>query len=144
MAYKADWSSTDQIPRRAVDAGLIGRFGAIDPTVGGSSSRYSLSGEWRGVEGETSRALSVYAIKSRLYLFSNFTFFLDDPVNGDQFEQAESRVTLGAQASQSWSGTIADRHAEYSGCSCAAIASTPSRSTARWRASACPRRARTG
>lgn len=78
MAYKADWNATDQIPRRAVDAGLIGRFGAIDPTDGGSSSRYSLSGEWRGVEGETSRAVSVYAIRSRLNLFSNFTFFLDD------------------------------------------------------------------
>ena len=109
MAYKADWNSTDQIPRRAVDEGLIGRFGAIDPSDGGRSSRYSLSGEWRSLEGETSRALSVYAIKSRLNLFSNFTFFLDDPVNGDQFEQAESRVTLGGQASQTWSGRLGER-----------------------------------
>jgi outer membrane receptor protein involved in Fe transport len=109
MAYKADWNSTDQIPRRAVDEGLIGRFGAIDPSDGGRSSRYSLSGEWRSLEGETSRALSVYAIKSRLNLFSNFTFFLDDPVNGDQFEQAESRVTLGGQASQTRSGRLGER-----------------------------------
>jgi outer membrane receptor protein involved in Fe transport len=109
MAYKADWNSTDQIPRRAVDQGLIGRFGAIDPTDGGKSSRYSLSGEWRSAEKDSSRAISLYAIKSRLTLFSNFTFFLDDPANGDQFEQAEERLTLGGQASQTWYGRLAER-----------------------------------
>jgi hypothetical protein len=109
MAYQADWNATDQIPRRAVDAGLIGRFGAIDPTDGGSSSRYSLSGEWRRSGSDAASAISVYAIKSRLNLFSNFTFFLDDPVNGDQFEQAESRVTLGGQGSHTWYGRLGER-----------------------------------
>jgi hypothetical protein len=109
MAYKADWNSTDQIPQRAVDAGRIGRFGAIDPTDGGEASRYSLSGEWRSGGQDTSRAISVYAIKSRLNLFSNFTFFLDDPVNGDQFEQAEKRLTLGGQASQTWFARLGER-----------------------------------
>lgn len=109
MAYKAAWSSTDQIPRRAVEAGLIDRFGAIDPTDGGKSSRYSLSGEWRASGRDTSRAISAYAIRSRLNLFSNFTFFLDDPVNGDQFEQAEKRLTLGGQASQTWSARLGER-----------------------------------
>jgi hypothetical protein len=102
MAYKATWNSTDQIPQRAVDDGRVGVFGAIDPTDGGESSRYSLSGEWRQSEGNVSRAASLYAIKSKLNLFSNFTYFLDDPVNGDQFEQAESRVVLGGDASQTW------------------------------------------
>jgi hypothetical protein len=105
MAYKADWNATDQIPRRAVDAGLIGRFGAIDPSDGGESSRYSISAEWRSA----GSAASVYAIRSRLNLFSNFTFFLDDPVNGDQFEQAEKRLTLGAQASRTWSAAWGGR-----------------------------------
>ena len=109
MAYKADWNSTDQIPLRAVDSGAIGRFGAIDPTDGGEASRYSLSGEWRSADKDTSRSVSVYAIRSRLNLFSNFTFFLDDPVNGDQFEQAERRTTLGGQASQTWSGRFGER-----------------------------------
>jgi hypothetical protein len=109
MAYKADWNSTDQIPRRAVDSGLIGRFGAIDPTDGGTSSRYSFSGDWRSSGSDAASAISVYAIKSRLNLFSNFTYFLDDPVNGDQFEQAESRVTLGGQGSHTWYGRLGER-----------------------------------
>jgi TonB-dependent receptor-like protein len=109
MAYEADWNATDQIPRRAVDAGLIGRFGAVDATDGGESSRYSLSADWRGGTEDANRSVSVYAIKSRLKLFSNFTFFLDDPIRGDQFEQSESRLTLGAQAAQTWFGQFAGR-----------------------------------
>lgn len=109
MAYDADWNSTDQIPQRAVDAGLIGRFGAIDPTDGGEASRYSLSGEWRSSGQDTTRALTLYAVKSRMKLFSNFTFFLDDPVNGDQFEQSERRLTLGGHLSQTWSGKLGAR-----------------------------------
>ncbi len=102
MGYRASWNSTDQIPQRAVDSGLIGLYGAIDPTDGGRSERYSLSGEWRQSEGGVNRAASVYLIRSRLNLFSNFTFFLDDPVNGDQFEQAEKRLVAGGSASQTW------------------------------------------
>ncbi len=102
MGYYARWNSTDQIPLRAVTEGLIDYFGAVDPTDGGSSNRISLSGEWRESEGNVSRAANVYAIWSRLNLFSNFTFFLDNPVNGDQFEQAEQRFVLGGEASQTW------------------------------------------
>ncbi len=95
MAYKADWDSTDQIPRSAVDSGLIGRFGAIDPTDGGKTSRYSLSYEQHHDFGGGRVVVDAYAIKSKLNLWSNFTFFLDDQVNGDQFEQAENRTVLG-------------------------------------------------
>ena len=95
MAYKADWDSTDQIPQRAVDSGLIGRFGAIDPTDGGETSRYSLSYEQHHDFGGGRVVVDAYAIHSKLNLWSNFTFFLDDPVNGDQFEQAEDRTVLG-------------------------------------------------
>jgi outer membrane receptor protein involved in Fe transport len=104
MGYSANWNSTDVIPQRAVDAGLIGRFGAIDPSDGGNSSRYSLSGEWRQSEGDVSRSVSVYAIHSKLNLITNTTFFLDDPVHGDQFAQTENRTVMGATASQTWSG----------------------------------------
>ena len=109
MAYSADWNATDQIPRRAVDAGRLGRFGAVDPTDAGESRRYSLSGEWRDTGKETSRALSAYAIRSRLRLFSNFTYFLADPVNGDQFEQSEERLTLGGEASETRAGRFGER-----------------------------------
>ncbi len=102
MGYSASWNSTDQVPLRAVDGGEIGRFGAIDPTDGGRSSRYSLSAEWQssGVESVT-RAVA-YGIAYKLNLFSNFTYFLDDPVHGDQFEQADDRSVYGLKATHQW------------------------------------------
>ncbi|HMB39569.1 MAG TPA: TonB-dependent receptor [Wenzhouxiangellaceae bacterium] len=97
MGYHGEWSATDQIPRRAVLDGRRGRFDAIDPSDGGESHRFSLSTEW-GSAGDTDGfAISAYAIDYRLALFSNFTFFLDDPVNGDQFEQFDSRNVYGGQ-----------------------------------------------
>jgi len=110
MAYSASWSSTDQIPQRAVDEGLVGFYGAIDPTDGGRSSRYSLSGEWRQSEGDVSRAANLYAIKSNLRLYSNFIYFLDHPVNGDQFLQSEDRVVFGGDFSQTWFTHWGDLH----------------------------------
>ena len=49
MAYHNRWNATDQIPLRAVEGGLISRFGHVDPTDGGSTGRYSLSGSWSHV-----------------------------------------------------------------------------------------------
>ncbi len=95
MAYKARWSATDQIPQRAVTEGLLDRFGAIDPTDGGESDRYSLSGQWKQSAGNVVRTASVYAVSSTLQLNSNFTYFLDDPDRGDQFQQSERRVLWG-------------------------------------------------
>ena len=95
MAYKADWNSTDQIPKRAVDSGQLGRFGAVDPSDGGETSRYSLSYEQHHDFGGGRFVVDAYAIQSSLNLWSNFTYFMDDPVNGDQFEQAEDRTILG-------------------------------------------------
>jgi outer membrane receptor protein involved in Fe transport len=120
MAYSADWNATDQVPQRAVDSGLIGRFGAIDPTDHGSTSRYSLSYTLQGKLADGRFDLSAYAIQSRLNLFSNFTFFLEHPtdlgpaanpsgIDGDQFEQAERRRVFGAAASRSWNMTLAGR-----------------------------------
>ena len=113
MAYDAKWHSTDQIPKRAVDAGLLGRFDAVDQTDGGQASRYSLSGAWRqstdNTSGNTSTQVNAYVVRNRLNLFSNFTYFLDDPVNGDQFGQPDRRTTLGVNASRTWSTTLGDR-----------------------------------
>ena len=97
MGYDGKWSSTDQIPERAVREGLIGRFDTIDPTSGGRTYRYSLAADWRrGRESSLIRA-SAYALHYGLNLFSNFTYFLDDPVNGDQFEQLDDRTVTGFQ-----------------------------------------------
>lgn len=91
MAYDNHWNSADQIPQRAVNTGLIDEFGSIDTTVGGEASRYSLSAQWRTPHWQA----GLYAIRSDLNLWSNFTYFLEDNVNGDQFEQVDSRVIYG-------------------------------------------------
>lgn len=107
MAYKANWDATDQIPQRAVDQGLIGRFGAIDPSDGGETSRYSLSWEQHHDFSGGRAMVDAYAIRSSLSLWSNFTYFLDDPVNGDQFEQRENRTVLGVHPRVEFYGTLA-------------------------------------
>src|SRR6267143_14701 len=96
MGYHGKWNATDQIPQRAVDDGTISRFGAIDPTDGGKTSRYSLSlDRHKTLANGAVFHMDVYAIKYRLNLFSNFTYFLNDPTNGDQFEQADDRTVVG-------------------------------------------------
>ena len=107
MAYVGNWNATDQIPLRAVQDGQVGRFGAIDPTDGGSSHRYSLSAGWRQEIGGGVLRANVYAIRYDLALFSNFTYFLYDPVNGDQFEQADNRWYYGSSGSWTRTGVIA-------------------------------------
>ena len=102
MAYTAHWNATDQIPKRAVDAGALGRFDAIDRSDGGASHRYSLSGEWHHSDDSSATQVNAYLIDWQLALFSNFTYFLDDPVRGDQFAQPDQRRTVGLNTSHSW------------------------------------------
>ena len=102
MAYEASWNATDQIPLRAVQDGTLGRFDAIDASDGGKAQRYSLSGAWRQTTDDVSSKVSAYVIANRLALFSNFTYAMDDPDNGDQFAQPDRRVTAGLDASRTW------------------------------------------
>ena len=102
MAYRARWNATDQIAQRAVDSGLISRFDALDPTDGGDSHRYSLSGAWRRTTDGGTTNINAYMVRQQLNLFSNFTYFLDNPVNGDQFNQPDRRVTTGVKASHTF------------------------------------------
>ena len=99
LAYGASWDATDQIPQRAVDAGQITRLGVIDPTDGGRTRRFILSGRYRP---DDNTDIVLYAQRYTLNLWSNFTYFLDDPINGDQFEQAERRWILGGSATRTW------------------------------------------
>jgi outer membrane receptor protein involved in Fe transport len=102
MALKSSWTSTDQIPQRAINAGALGRYGFIDPTDGGDTSRYSLSGDWLRRYQDGALKVNAYLIRSRLDLFSNFTYSLDDPVNDDQFNQREQRTVAGLNLDRSW------------------------------------------
>ncbi|HZX29446.1 MAG TPA: TonB-dependent receptor [Telluria sp.] len=102
MAYTGRWNATDQVPAQAVEAHEIGRFDAADPTDGGAARRFSLSGVWRRTQSDTADKVSAYVIRNQLDLFSNFTWFLNDPVNGDQFAQPDRRVTSGLNASRAW------------------------------------------
>ena len=98
MAYHNQWNSSDQIPLRAVEEGLIGRFGAIDSTDGGSTDRYSLSGTWRHDGARSVRQVTLFGIRSDLSLFSDFEYKLTDTTHGDQFNQQEHRAVVGGQA----------------------------------------------
>jgi outer membrane cobalamin receptor len=102
MAYHGRWNSTDQIPERAVDEGRIGRFDAIDASDGGEARRVSLSGVWRQTTADSASKVSAYLIRNQLDLWSNFTYFMNDPVHGDQFAQPDRRVTGGVNALHTW------------------------------------------
>lgn len=94
--FNSTWDASGQIPQRAVDRGLIGRFGALDDTEGGNTSRTSLQFLHQltldnGATIKSDAWISYY----RFNLFSNFTFFLNDPENGDQINQHENRLLSG-------------------------------------------------
>ncbi len=97
MYFHGEGNMTTDQPLRAIQEGLIGRYGTLDPTDGNLSERYSLSGHY-GVTGDAWRlSSSAYFIHSKMILWNDFTHYLDDPINGDQEEQYESRSTAGGQ-----------------------------------------------
>lgn len=97
--YDSSWTATDQIPLRAVQSGLIGRFGAIDPDLGGKTHRYGLTAGAHYDHADGARTdVTAYVADYELSLFSDFTYFLEDPVNGDEFEQHDERIYYGASA----------------------------------------------
>ena len=105
--FQSKWDASGQIPQRAVDSGLITRFGAIDDTEGGSTSRSNILVN-HTQQLSDKKSLESYAFYSHydFELYSNFTFFLEDPINGDQIKQQEDRNILGFQTvfnnSKSW------------------------------------------
>ncbi|WP_049772892.1 TonB-dependent receptor [Nitrosococcus watsonii] len=108
-AYHGRWNATDQIPQRAVEQGLISRLGTIDPTDGGGSSRYSLGLNWRHHRANSSTHITAYGFYYDLDLYSNFTFFLEDPLNGDQIYQKDRRWVAGTEAEHTWFLAWGDR-----------------------------------
>jgi hypothetical protein len=112
--YDASWLSSDQVPRRAVESGQISEFGLIDPTSQGSSSRYSLAAERHLGTEDALTKISGYLLRYDLNLFSNFTYFLDNPEDGDQFQQLDERMVAGLEASRSWMHSLGSRRLETS------------------------------
>ena len=103
IGYDGRWNSTDQVPERAITDGRLPRFGAVDPSDGGASHRYSLSGEFQSVGAQSVLRASAYVLDYRLDLFSNFTYFLADTTRGDQIEQRDDRFAAGARIAYSTS-----------------------------------------
>jgi hypothetical protein len=100
--YRARWDSTDQIPERTARSPDVGRFGFIDDDVGGRTTRVGtvVNAAFDGFK------LNAFATYYDLRLTSNFTYFLDDPVNGDEFQQADRRGIFGGSLTKSWNQSI--------------------------------------
>ncbi|MEZ5558694.1 MAG: TonB-dependent receptor [Pseudomonadales bacterium] len=92
QGYDGQWDATDQIPLRAVRSGLISELGFVDPDLGGDTHRYALTA---ALEFAAWRA-TAYVIDYDFTLFSDFTYLLEDPLAGDEFEQRDARTIYGA------------------------------------------------
>jgi outer membrane receptor protein involved in Fe transport len=102
MAYSGGWNSTDQVPQQAIADGIIGRFGSVSPSDGGESSRSSLSFNRVKRSDIDQVEFSTYVIRYKLDLWSTFTYYLNDPVNGDQLLQHDDRVVYGFNGAKTW------------------------------------------
>jgi hypothetical protein len=94
--YHGKWNSSDQIPANAVP--LVGLFGTLNPADGGNSQRYSLQAEWHRQDANSATKIMAYGFYYDLDLFSDFTYYLTDPIRGDQFEQKDRRWVAGLDA----------------------------------------------
>ena len=96
--FQSKWDASGQIPQRLVDDGSITRFGAVDDTEGGNTNRTSASLNYtKNLSTNSFLRLNSYYIDYEFELFSNFTFFLHDPENGDQIQQKENRQIYGTE-----------------------------------------------
>jgi len=94
--FTSKWDASGQIPQRAVDSGMINRFGAIDDTEGGYTNRtnFHLSHD-KVIDKQSYIKNTIFYSQYNFELFSNFTFFLEDEINGDQIKQKENRHIFG-------------------------------------------------
>ena len=94
--FTSKWDASGQIPQRLIDNGTISRFGAVDNTEGGNTSRSTINFAYtKHIDESTFIKNNVFYSKYQFELYSNFTFFLNDPINGDQIKQKESRDLFG-------------------------------------------------
>ncbi len=113
--FQSKWDASGQVPQRAIDQGLISRFGAIDDTEGGNTSRSNfLVNHLKQLDEHSSVISKAYISKYDFELFSNFTFFLEDPVNADQIRQKEDRTIIGAETKYNHSVHVGDHDSQLS------------------------------
>jgi len=94
--FTSDWNASGQIPLRAVENGSIGWYGAIDDTEGGSTASFNSTLKLSTfLKGSQRISNQFYYCNNQYQLLSNFTFFLNDSINGDMVEQVENRDVLG-------------------------------------------------
>ncbi|MDR3273440.1 MAG: TonB-dependent receptor [Flavobacteriaceae bacterium] len=94
--FKSHWNASGQIPERAVNEGIISRWGSIDPTEGGNTSRTHVMLNYKyNISDSEKWQSTIYYSNYKFQLFSNFTFFLNNPENGDEIEQKENRNIYG-------------------------------------------------
>lgn len=94
--FTSEWTASGQIPQRLVDAGIISRFGAVDDTEGGKTSRSNLNFEYyKPISENLFFKGNTYYNNYQFELYSNFTFFLENPIDGDQIKQKENRTIYG-------------------------------------------------
>lgn len=97
--FSSKWDASGQIPQRLVDNGTISRFGAVDDTEGGNTSRTNFNASFsKPIDENTFLKANAFYSNYQFELYSNFTFFLDDPINGDQIKQKENRDIYGMNA----------------------------------------------
>lgn len=98
--FWSKWNASGQIPDRAVDNHLIGFYGAIDPFEGGITYRTNFNAQLvTALKNGDIIKNQLYYSRSHFDLHTNFTFFLEDSVNGDQIRQKESRNLMGYNGS---------------------------------------------
>ncbi len=98
-AFNSAWNASGQVPDRVVKAGIISRFGALDPLEGGTTARQDMSLAYRQKQDNHTFHVQGYLTHYTFKLFSDFTYYLQDTVNGDMIEQNENRWLSGLNAS---------------------------------------------
>lgn len=114
--FTSRWDASGQIPQRAVDQGVITRFGAIDDTEGGATSRTNANVHYVSfLNDDTQVNANAFFSHYDFELYSNFTFFLEDPINGDQIKQFESRDIFGFNSEINHEKNLGDVDANITG-----------------------------
>ena len=112
MAYANRWYSSDQIPLRALDNNQMSRWGTINPTDGGDTTRFSLSARWAQETKTSSTKIEAFAIHTSLGLNNDYTYYLVHPILGDQFRQFDRRVLVGGNAYQTFKFNFFEKESE--------------------------------